>query len=76
MNLLSRFSQLLSNLSPATKPVQRFECPNCWGTQQWEGLEQPIHIDLRKDKSSIGRARQGFIQRFAERYLSRPLRRS
>lgn len=76
MNLLARFSQIFTNTPATSNPIQRFDCPNCWGTQQWDGIEQPGNIDLRKDTTSIGRARQGFIQRFAERYLRHPLRRS
>lgn len=58
----------------ATKQA-RFECPNCWGTQQYENVEHPAADILGKDTTTIGRSRQGFIQRFANRYLARPIRR-
>lgn len=61
--------------SPVTVPVRpatsKFECPNCWGTQEWENEERPAVHDLSKDTTLIGRARQGFIQRFANKYLTR-----
>lgn len=81
MNLLSRLSQffantIVSSTSTGAPLHQRFDCPNCWGTQEWDGIEMSVDLDLRKDTSAIGRSRQGFIQRFAERYLRRPHRRS
>ncbi len=75
-----KFLARVLNLIPTTQQVSanqhRFECPNCWGTQQYEDVERPAAYQLDKDTTSIGRSREGFIQRFANRYLTRPNRRA
>lgn len=77
-----KFSSKASNPTPAAttnssaQAQTRFECPNCWGTQQWENVERPATEELSKDTTKIGRSREGFIQRFANRYLKRSIRRA
>ena len=72
MNFLARILNLFPNPQPVALKETRFECPNCWGTQEWDGIERQAADQLSKDTTVVGRSREGFIQRFANRYLTRP----
>lgn len=63
------FLQFFSRKSHPTTVNTTFECPNCWGTQQWGNENKALRFELNKDTTLIGRARKGFIQRFADRYV-------
>ena len=72
---MKTLAQILASLPNTTTTNQspeavQFDCPNCWGTQEWKGIERPAVEVLSKDTTLIGRAREGFIQRFAKRYLT------
>ncbi|MGH1434871.1 MAG: hypothetical protein ACRBG0_10460 [Lewinella sp.] len=66
------FFQFLQSLLRKNQSIPvntSFDCPNCWGIQQWENEYRGAHFDNTKDTSSITKSRQGFIQRFADRYV-------
>ena len=48
-----------------------FQCPNCWGVQEWDNEQKAAQAQLQKDTSRIARAREGFILRFAKQYIRR-----
>jgi hypothetical protein len=68
MSILQFFQSLLGkNLT--TPHLDTFECPNCWGIQQWEDQQLEPLFDDRRDPTSISKARKGFTQPFADRYV-------
>lgn len=71
-NIIMTFLQSLQSLfgkAHTTHVNTTFECPNCWGVQQWDDEEKAPLSELVRDSSLIGRSRKSFIQHFTDRYV-------
>ena len=48
-----------------------FECPNCWGIQEWEEEYKAIPLNHDKDLHDKGQVQLTFIRRFVERFIGK-----
>ncbi len=60
----------------ATDRVQQsfqtsFECPNCWGIQEWNDEYKAIPINIDRALQEKGQAQLTFIRKFVERFIGK-----
>ncbi len=67
MNFLASLTNLLTKSQASTRAPEN-HCPNCWGTQEYEGAFLEAAQNEKIDLNNIEQ-RAGWIQAYAARYF-------